>query len=231
MNRGKLYGVGVGPGDPELITRKAERILRAADVVAVPDKGSGEKTALNIVKDLVEGKELLSCGAPMTRDPAVLEAAYARNADAVCALLDQGKTVAFITLGDPTVYSTYIYTHRLVRARGYEAELVPGVPSFCAVAARLGVPLCEGSERLLIVPASHKEVDDCLTVDANLVFMKAGREIGALKEKLAGAGLLDRASMVANCGMEGERVYPRFADLEENSGYFSVVLVKEGGEA
>ena len=231
MDRGILYGVGVGPGDPELITRKAERILRAADVVAVPDKGSGEKTALNIVKDLVEGKLLLPCAAPMTRDEGALEAAYRRNADAICALLDQGKTVAFITLGDPAVYSSYIYTHRRVRARGYEAELIPGVPSFCAVAARLGEPLCEGSERLMIVPASHKEVDDCLGLDANLVFMKAGREIGALRDKLAGAGLLDRAAMVANCGMEGERVYPRFADLEEGSGYFSVVLVKGGGGA
>ena len=231
MNRGKLYGVGVGPGDPELLTRKAERVIREADVVAVPDKGSGEKTALNIVAHLTEGKELLLCEAPMTRDPAALEAAYSANADAVCAQLDQGKSVAFITLGDPCVYSTCLYTFRKVKDRGYEAELVPGVPSFCAVAARLGQALCEGSERLLIVPASHKEVDDCLAVDANLVFMKAGREIGALKDKLAEAGLLDRASLVENCGMEGERVYPRFADMEEKSGYFSVVLVKGRGEA
>ena len=231
MKRGKLYGVGVGPGDPELITRKAERVIREADIVAVPDKGSGEKTALNIVADLVEGKELLLCGAPMTRDPAALEAAYSANADAVCAQLDQGRTVAFITLGDPSVYSTCLYTFRKVKSRGYEAELIPGVPSFCAVAARLGEALCEGSERLLIVPASHKGVDDCLAVDANLVFMKAGREIGALRDKLAESGLLDRAAMVENCGMEGERVYPRFSDMEEKTGYFSVVLVKGRGEA
>ena len=92
-------------------------------------------------------------------------------------------------------------------------------------------PPCAKSERLLIVPASHKDVDDCLDVDANLVFMKAGREIGALKEKLAEKGLLERASMVANCGMEGEAVYPRFAELTDGSGYFSVVLVKKGEEA
>ena len=115
--------------------------------------------------------------------------------------------MAFITLGDPTVYSTYIYVHKKVLARGYDVELIPGVPSFCAVAARLNRALCEGSERLLIVPASHKDVDDCLDVDANLVFMKAGpghrRAQGGL---LAERGLLDRASMVANCGMEGETV-------------------------
>ena len=231
MEKGKLYGVGVGPGDPELVTRKAERILRQADVVAVPDKGAGEKTALRIVEDLVEGKELLYCPTPMIRDREKLDACYEQIAGDICALLDKGRTVAFITLGDPTVYSTYIYVHKKVLARGYDAELIPGVPSFCAVAARLGAALCEKSERLLIVPASHKDVDDCLDVDANLVFMKAGREIGALKEKLAEKGLLERASMVANCGMEGEAVYPRFAELTDGSGYFSVVLVKKGEEA
>ena len=212
MKRGILYGVGVGPGDPELITRKAQRIIAQAAVLAVPDKGSGEKTALTIAGELAEGKEILLCDAPMVRDEAALD-------------------VAFLTLGDPTVYSTYLYLHRKVVARGYEAEIIPGVPSFCAVAARLGAALCEKSERLLIVPASHKDVDDCLDVDANLVFMKAGREIGALKEKLAEKGLLERASMVANCGMEGEAVYPRFAELIDGSGYFSVVLVKKGEEA
>ena len=231
MEKGKLYGVGVGPGDPELLTRKAERVLREADIVAVPDKGAGEKTALNIVSDLVAGKELLSCPAPMVRDQAVLEASYQESADRICARLDEGRTVAFITLGDPTVYSTYLYLHKKVAARGYEAQIIPGVPSFCAVAARLGTALCEKSERLLIVPASHKDVSDCLEVDANLVFMKAGREIGALKNTLEEHGLLGRASLVANCGMEGELVCPSFAELEEGSGYFSVVLVKKGGQA
>lgn len=228
MIRGILYGLGVGPGDPELLTVKAVRILREADVIAVPDKGAGERTALNIVKDYVEGKPLLTCVTPMVRDQQVLDQAHDAIADDICALLDQGKTVAFITLGDPTVYSTYLYVHRRVLRRGYEALLVPGVPSFCAVAARLNTSLCEGSERLLIVPASHKDVEDCLDVDANLVFMKAGREIGALKERLAARGLLEKASLVANCGMDSEQVWKKFADLPENSGYFSVVLVKRG---
>ena len=229
--RGMLYGVGVGPGDPELITRKAERVIRQSAVLAVPDAGRGEKTALNIVGELAEGKQLLSCAAPMVRDHEALDAAYERNADLVCAALNEGKDVAFITLGDPTVYSTYLYLHKKVVARGYDAEIIPGVPSFCAVAARLGTALCEKSERLLIVPASHKDVTDCLDLDANLVFMKAGKEIGALKETLDHHGLLDKASLVANCGMEGELVCPRFADLEEGSGYFSVVLVKKGEQA
>ena len=228
MRTGKLYGVGVGPGDPELLTRKAERIIRASAVLAVPDKGAGEKTALNIIGPLAHGKERLDCSTPMVRDQSVLDGAYDRAADAICEKLDQGKDVAFITLGDPTVYSTYLYLHKKVVARGYDAQIIPGVPSFCAVAAKLNMALCEKSERLLIVPASHKDVSDCLDLDANLVFMKAGKEIGALKTTLADHGLLDRASLVANCGMEGELVCPRFAELEEGSGYFSVVLVKKG---
>ena len=221
----------MGPGDPELLTCKARRIIQNTPVLAVPDAGRGEKTALAIAGELAEGKQLLCCAAPMVRDEAALDQAYGRNAELVCAQLDQGKDVAFLTLGDPTVYSTYLYLHRKVVERGYEAEIIPGVPSFCAVAARLGMALCEKSERLLIVPASHKDMTDCLDVDANLVFMKAGREIGALKDTLARHGLLDRASLVANCGMEGELVCPRFAELEAGSGYFSVVVVKKGEQA
>ena len=228
MSRGTLYGLGVGPGDPELLTLKAVRILRQADVIAVPDKGSGEKTAFRIVQEYVEGKSILTCVTPMVRDQALLDAAHDRIADDICTLLEEGKNVAFITLGDPTVYATYMYIHRRVLSRGYEAVLVPGVPSFCAVAARLNTSLCEQSQRLLIVPASHKDMEDCLNVDANLVFMKAGKEIGALKEKLAAHGLLEHASLVANCGMEGEQVWEHFADMPENTGYFSVVLVKKG---
>lgn len=231
MSKGTLYGLGVGPGDPELLTLKAVRLLKEADVIAVPDKGSGEKTALHIVEAYIQGKPLLPCATPMVRDRQVLDSAHDRIAGSICALLEEGKTVAFITLGDPTVYSTYMYVHRRVLAQGYQAVLVPGVPSFCAVAARLGQSLCEQSERLMIVPASHRDMEDCLDADANLVFMKAGREIGALREALRARGLLEKASLVANCGMEGEQVFPRFADMPEDTGYFSVVLVKKGDEA
>lgn len=229
MERGILYGVGVGPGDPELLTLKAQRILSEADVIAVPDKGAGERTALRIIGGLAEGKPLLYCAAPMVRDPVQLEAAYAENARQIAALLDEGKSVAFITLGDPSIYSTYLYTHRQVLAMGYEAKIIPGVPSFCAVAAALGDGLCEGGQRLMIIPASHQDISDCLDVDANYVFMKAGREIGKLRDALADRGLLEHSAMVENCGMDTERVYPKFASAEEDSGYFSVVVVKRDG--
>ncbi len=226
MKKGKLYGLGIGPGDPELLTLKAVRLLKEADIVAVPDKGTGEKTALQIVKPFVEGKELLYCPTPMLRDAAQWNQFHEKTADQICSLLDSGKTVSFITLGDPTIYSTYIYVHKKVIARGYEAELVPGVTSFCAAAAKLGQALCEKSQRLLIVPG-NSDVKDSLDIPANKVFMKAGSSILQLQSQLRSAGVLEQASMVENCGMQDERIWPHFSDMTESSGYFSLVIVKQ----
>ncbi len=220
MNKGVLYGVGVGPGDPELMTVKAVRIIREADVVAAPDG----QTACGIAAQYLEGKEIMICPMPMLRDRELLARRHEEAAERICALLDEGKTVAFLTLGDPTVYSTYMYVHRRVLARGYEAQLVPGVPSFCAVAARLGDSLCEGAEPLMIVPASYRNADACLDFPGNKVFMKAGRSMGALRDKLRVRG--DRAQMVENCGMDNERVFRSLDEIDPEAGYFSVVLVK-----
>ena len=224
---GKLWGVGVGPGDPELLTLKAVRVLRQADVVMLPDAGGQEKTALNIVQEYIDGKPLSFVKMPMVRDKAVMEEAHEQAAREICALLDQGKQVAFLTLGDPAIYSTYMYLHEKVLDWGYPVEVVPGVPSFCAAAARLNRSLCLGREPLLVIPASH-DSQALLDVPANKVFMKAGRSILELQQTLADRGQLEGASMVENCGMPNERVYPRFADLKEPSGYFSLVIAKRG---
>ena len=109
QTHGKLWGVGVGPGDPELLTVKAVRVLREADVVIVPDASSGDKVALNIAKDYLKDKQIQFVKTPMVRDKAVMDAAHEQAADTICALLDEGKQVAFLTLGDPAIYSTYMY--------------------------------------------------------------------------------------------------------------------------
>ena len=222
---GKLWGVGVGPGDPELLTLKAARVLEQADIILAPDTGKADKTALNIVRDHLNGKTPILVSTPMTRDKARLEQAYEAAAQTICQYLDQGKQVAFITLGDATVYSTYMYIHEKVRARGYAVEVVPGVPSFCAAAARLNISLCQGSEPLLVIPASH-DAGALLDVPANKVFMKAGSAILDLKKELEEKDMLGNAAMVENCSMENEHVYPDFRDLKETTGYFSLVIVK-----
>ena len=226
---GKLWGVGVGPGDPELLTVKAVRVLREADVVIVPDASSGDKVALNIAKDYLKGKQIQFVKTPMVRDKAVMDAAHEQAADTISALLDDGKQVAFLTLGDPAIYSTYMYIHQKVLRRGYAVEVVPGIPSFCAAAARLNQSLCLGREPLIIIPASHDQ-NDLIDLPGNKVFMKAGRSILELQQALAEKGLLEGASMVENCSMENEHVYPHFADLKEPSGYFSLVIVKGDGK-
>lgn len=224
---GKLWGVGVGPGDPELLTLKAARVLEQADVILAPDTGKADKTALNIVWDHLNGKKPILISTPMTRDREKVEESYTAAANMICDYLEEGKQVAFITLGDATVYSTYMYIHEKVRTKGYAVEVVPGVPSFCAAAARLNISLCQGTEPLLIIPASHS-VEDLLDVKANKVFMKAGSSILDLKRTLEERNMLGNAAMVENCSMENERVYPDFRDLNKPSGYFSLVIVKEG---
>ena len=226
MSKGILYGVSVGPGDPELLTCKAVRIIREADVVAVPNIGHKRQTAYAICEEHLAGKELLDCSTPMTKDRSVVLEAYDKIADDLCALLDAGKSVAYLCLGDIAIYSTYIYVHDIVVARGYQAEIVPGVTSFSACAARLGMALCEGPERLLVAPVMAADVDDILDVPANKVFMKSGKAVHELRDKLAERGQLDQASMVANCGLPDEKVFERLADIDDDSDYFSVVIVK-----
>ncbi|MDO4890797.1 MAG: precorrin-2 C(20)-methyltransferase [Coriobacteriaceae bacterium] len=227
MNRGKLYGVSVGPGDPELLTLKAVRVIREADVVAVPDIGHKRQTAYGIAREYLEGKRILDCSTPMSRDRQAVLTSYRAIADKICELLDAGEDVAYLTLGDATVYSTYMYVHDLVLERGYEAQIIPGVTSFCAAAARLGRALCEGSEQLHVVPVIGADLDAVLDLPGSKVFMKAGRELGVLRDALAERGQLEQASLVANCGLPDERVHPRFADADPAADYFSVVVVKE----
>lgn len=226
--KGILYGVGVGPGDPELLTAKAIRLLRECDAIAAPKSADGRQTALDIASPYIgQDKSLLLFDMPMTHDKQARNASHDAAADALCALLDEGKTVVFLTLGDPTVYSTYWYVHRRVAARGYAAELVPGVPSFCAAAAAMGRALCEDGEMLHIIPASHGREREGLALPGSKVLMKAGRGVLRVRDELRESGQLEQAALVERCGMEGERVICDLDELDEPSGYFSIILVKE----
>ena len=226
MAKGKLYGIGVGPGDPELLTLKGARILREADIIASPNIGSGMQTALRIVGSYIEGKDVLDCSTPMTRDKDATAAAYDAIADKLAAVLDEGKNVAFITLGDAGVYSTYYYVHERMVARGYDCEVVAGVTSFSAASARLGVALCEGSEQLLVVPVASGDPTAALDVPGTKVFMKSGRDLLKLRDALRERGLSHKAMMVANCGLPGERVVRDFDDFDEDTNTMAIVIVK-----
>lgn len=227
--RGKLYSVGIGPGDPELMTLKSVRLLKECDVVAIPQGDNGILTAKAIVNNVVnlDEKEQVMIYMPMTKDMTAMDKAHREGADAIEKLLDEGKNVVFITLGCPTVYATCIYVHKLVLADGYEAELVAGVTSICAVAAKLNTSLCERAEPLIVLPGSYKESSKFLDGPGNKVLMKSASEIGRVRDELREKGLIKNAGMVERCGLPGERVYHDLEEIDPKSSYFSVILVKE----
>lgn len=227
MKKGTLYGIGVGPGDPELMTLKAVRILNQCDIVATPKSEGNEKTALNIAKQFIEGKKIIHFDMPMTRDKQKMQESHKIASDSICKLLDEGKTVAFLTLGDPSIYSTYWYVHRLILERGYEAKIIAGVPSFCAAAASLNMALVEGSEMLHIIPASHESTDDGLSLSGTKVLMKAGKSILDVREKLRKQGRLKTSALVERATMPEERVVHDLDLLDNPTGYFSIIISKE----
>lgn len=227
--KGKLYGVGVGPGDPELLTLKALRLIRENPVIAVPGEDIRASVAYQIVKGAYEAldeKTLLPVAMPMTKDPAVLEANHEKAAGDVEAYLKQGKNVVFLTLGDPTVYSTYLYVHKRILARGYEAEIVSGITSFCAVAARLNMGLVERDEPLHVIPATYQAdgMDQVLKLPGTKVLMKTGRKMAQVRESIQKSG--QQAVMIENCGMPGERIFEGAENIPEKSGYYSLIIVK-----
>ena len=226
MAIGKLYGVSAGPGNPELLTLRAAHVLEEVDCVAAPDIGGSARAALHIIEEYIQGKELVDCASPMTNDQHRTAQAYDAVADKLAALLDAGKSVAFVTLGDASVYSTWSYVNERMIARGYDVEVIPGVTSFCAAAAALREPLCERDEQLLVAPVSTGDVDAALDVPGTKVFMKSGKRLGELQQKLRGRGIAGRAMAVANCGLDGEQIVPDLDAAEELPSGMCVTIVK-----
>lgn len=225
--KGTLYGVGVGPGDPELMTLKAVRLIRENMIIAVPGADPKEtvayKIAVQAVPELAE-KELLPIYMPMTHDPEELERNHTKGAKSLEEVLDQGKNIVFLTLGDPCVYSTFSYLQKRVEKDGYYTELVSGITSFCAAAARLNIPLSEWNEQLHIVPAVHR-LDSTLNESGNYILMKSGKKMNQVKEILAQSGR--DVLMVENCGMENEHIYRSVEEIPDDAGYYSLIIAKE----
>ena len=225
--KGTLYGVGVGPGDPRLMTYLAVDTIKRCPVIAVPADGKGKAVAYKIASGIVEDidvKECLNLSTPMTKDKAVLNAAYETAADTIIEQLEQGKDVACLTLGDPTIYSTYIYIHRLVKAKGYATEIVNGIPSFCAVSAKLGDSLVDRSEQLHVIPSTY-DIEDGLKLPGTKVLMKAASKMPIVKETLKRNNL--KGAMIENCGMPEEHIYHGVDEIPDQASYYSIIVVKE----
>ena len=227
--KGKIFGIGVGPGDPELLTLKAVATLQKCDVIAVPKTGN-TRAAFDIVRDYVQGKELLECVFAMEHDMTKRRAARQVVARNIIQLLGEGKTVGFITLGDPTTYSTYMYIHSVITDMGFDAEIIPGITSFAAAAAALGVALCEDNEPLLIIPASHGGgTNELLDYPGNKVIMKSGENLMCVLEELKARGYEGRTKIASRVTQKGERLYHDIEAFEKSpeTGYFTIAIVKE----
>ena len=223
---GVLYGIGVGPGDPECMTLKAVRLIEEVDIIAAPGEDVKKTTAYTIALQAVPGiadKELLPIHMPMVMDRDFIAKYHCRGAEKIAGKLEEGKNVGFITLGDPTVYSTFSYIEKIVKDMGYQTAYISGIPSFCAAAAAMSIPLAEGRESIHIIPAmhDHMQIPDA---EGNYVFMKSGRKISEVRKILKKSGR--DVIMVENCGLPDEKRYYSVDEIPDDSGYYTLIIAK-----
>lgn len=234
QKKGKLYGIGVGPGDPELLTVKAVKAIESADVIISPTKKMGKPSiALQIAKPYIKPEtKLVVMDFPMlslSAERETLEKQWSENADQIQSMLNWGKTAVFLTLGDPMVYSTYSYVMEFLLDRGMEVETISGIPSFCSLAAHLNLPLTQGEESLGVVGMTQSEDEVAAVIDAhqNVVVMKVSANAAGLAKALRDRHLEDHFVMITNIGMDSEKVTRDIADLEKKVPYLSTVLIKK----
>ena len=226
-----LYGVSVGPGDPGMLTLSAVEAIRDCETICYPVKKAGEKsTALEIARSAVslEGKEIVELVFSMDPEDSVRRASEKVALDKLCGILDSGKDVAMVVLGDIGVYSTYMYIDQAVRDRGYRTKVIAGIPSFVYGASKAGLPLMLGNESFCVIPMakdSADRLDEALKDMDNIVVMKAFKSIDKIISLMKANNVpLERATVISNLGMDGEYIGPLVADREY--GYFTTVIIK-----
>ena len=224
-NNGILYGVGVGPGDPELMTLKAVKCIRQADVIFCPQQDS---RAFHIAEQAVpeiREKNCLSYDFKMTRDPAELRRVHEGAYQEIKKQLQEEKNVAFLTIGDTSVYSTFSYVAQKAHAAGFKVEAVPGVTAFLASASRLGIPLCEGDEELHI-GTGQSDIEQLLALPGTKIIMKCGRNLPKIKAILREREEEQRIKVwaVSDCGMETEKIHTGADEIPET--YMTTIIVK-----
>ena len=227
--KGKLYGIGVGPGDTELLTLKAARILKSVPVVFTP-KSSKEKDsiALSIVKPILEERDdykrlmLVTPIFPMIEDKDELEKIWQSASEMIAQYLDSGRDVAFITLGDPSVFSTYAYVQKRL-IDDYEIETVPGITSFTACAAARNKALVEQNQILSIVPKIDERLGDVLEYSNSVVLMKASRNTSELEATIEKDKREKEIYSVQNCTRENEKIIEGFSNEKP---YLTTTIIK-----
>jgi precorrin-2/cobalt-factor-2 C20-methyltransferase len=230
---GTLYGVGVGPGDPELVTLKALRIAKACPVLAYPMPERGASLARAIMAEHLPGGQIeLPIGMELAREPTATRANYDRAAEAIVAHLDAGRDVAALCLGDPLFYGSFIYLFARVAER-HPIAVVPGVTSLAAASAALGNGLVAGDDSLAVIPATQPDA----AIRARLAHVEAaaivklGRHFARVRRIIEEAGLGAHARYVEAASLPNQRVLPLAEVDAASASYFSLVIVRKHGEA
>lgn len=227
MKKGKVYGVGVGPGDPELMTIKAVRIINENNNIIVPGKSVEGSVAYKIAKQVVtdiDKKNIIAINMPMINDEKLLNDKHRENAKIIEEYLDRGENIVYLTLGDVTIYCSFIYLQQILMEDGYETELVNGITSFCAAAGRLNSSLVEKDKELVIIPSFYK-TDFVFENNKNYILMKSAGHISEVKEKLRNCKR--KIVAVENCGMENEKIYNSLDEIPDTAGYYLLIIVKD----
>ena len=228
--KGVFYGIGVGPGDPELLTVKSINAIKNADVLIAPktEKKDGS-VALTIAEPyLKKDIEIVYQVFPMVRNFAKTDA-WENNKREILSLLNEGKNVAFLTLGDPMFYSTYIYIYRLLSNEDVKIVTIPGVPAFCAIGSHMGMPIVEGNDILSIIPATAdiNKIRKAVDASDNVVMMKVYKNFPEIAELLDEEGMSENAVMVSRCGLSDEKqIDDIMKQKDEPVNYLSTILTR-----
>ncbi len=235
MSLGTLYGVGIGPGDPDLITFKGVEMLSRCRHVFVPKaKHTTNSVALGIIrKHLNPAAKIHEVIFPMVTDQAVLEARWHETAKAIAGVLITGEDICFPTLGDALLYSTYIYLVRALRVILPEVRVItiPGITAFSAAAALTGFPIGEGKQPVTIIPTADDLTDlrKALRAKGTVVIMKIGKRLEAVLELLEQHDALEAGVFVSHAGMPNEHVETDLRKLrgcDQRTGYLSIILTQ-----
>jgi precorrin-2/cobalt-factor-2 C20-methyltransferase len=240
MKTGTLYGIGIGPGDPDLVTFKGVKVLGKCPHVFVPKaRQDAESLALKIARrHLHTEAKIHEILFPMTTDKKELEARWEESARQIAEVLETGSDACFLTLGDAFLYSTYIYMLRALRRRFPEADVVtiPGITAFSAAAAVSEFPVGEAKEPVTIVPTADDldEVKRAIRSGGTVVLMKIGKRLDRILEVLESEGAIGRSVFVSHVGLENQKVVKDLSMLrhgDADRGYLSVILVgsRDGG--
>ncbi len=230
---GIFYGIGVGPGDPELLTVKAIKAIEKVDVLIAPktEKKDGS-VALTVAKPyLKKDVEIVYQVFPMVKGFAENSTdAWESNKQEILKLLRAGKNVAFLTIGDPMFYSTYIYVFRLLENEGVEIQTIPGIPAFAAIGSQLGYPIVEGDDVLSIIPAtaSPEKVEKAMQAADNVVLMKVYKNFEEVADMLDKNEMAEQAVLVSRAGLDDEKIiYNVLAHKKDKLNYLSTILTRK----